>query len=116
MRRIIIGIVANVVFLVLIAPTCHAEATKNGDATPESAREAVKSKKRVKVQKIVKIGNVVDINGSIITYKSYNGKEEKVNADTFPGSLKVGDRIRVTTEAGRVTIVKDRTPVKIPIE
>jgi len=117
MKKFMLGIMTNILFIVLITPYCNAaEAIQNGCVITKPDRKAIKAKKRVKAQKIDKIGKVVDINGSNITYAFGEGKEEKVIADTFPGSLKVGDKIHVKTENGRVTIVKQRIPMKIPIE
>ena len=92
--------------------TKPAAVTKSVNVTP--ALKAEKAENKVKAKKTDKIVKVIDINGSNITYALGKGKKEKVNASSFPDSLKVGDVVTVTNDNGLVTIAKYRG-LKVPI-
>ena len=104
------------VFL-LLSSGCYAksaETTKSVHATPAPALKVAKAEKKIKANKIEKIVKVIGIDGSSITYTLGKGKKEKVNASSYPGSLKVGDIVTVTNDNGLVTIAK-YYGMKIPI-
>jgi len=83
-----------------------AEKTKSGNVNSAPARKVAKAGIKVKAMKTEKIVKVIGINGSNITYALGEGKKEKVKASSFPGSMKVGDVVTVTSDNGLVTIAK----------
>ena len=119
MKKSIVLIMATSFLSAFLLPSLGCDAkpaavTKSVNATPAPAPRVAMAEEKKKAKKIEKIVKVIGIDGSNITYALGKGKKERVNASSFPGSLKVGDVVTVTNENGLVTIAKYRG-MRMPI-
>ncbi|MGC2424659.1 MAG: hypothetical protein WA666_09925 [Nitrospirota bacterium] len=129
MKKIIglFAVLALSVVTVSCARSENPKSTKAGKVEPavvaaETAPKALHQEPRKiarpgKVAKPIKTeesGEVLEVNDSKITYKTGNGREKTVSANSFPSLLQAGDKIIVKKEKGKVFVIKDRG-MKIPI-